>query len=214
MLRNNRKTFILTSVIILLPVFAGLILWNKLPDSMATHFSMDNEANGYSNKLLAIIGLPLVFLALHIFSAIVRAKDPRKRNMSNKMYNLVLWIAPCISIFTAAYIYAYNLGFKMDISFFTSMLIGMLLAVAGNYLPKIRQNYTMGIRLPWTLANEENWNKTHRMGGIIWMIAGIVLMIITLISRADSLWGMLGVIVISVMIPCIYSFFLHVKKGL
>ncbi len=214
MLKINKKTLIITSIITLLPALVGILLWDKLPDTMATHFGLNNEANGFSSKTFAVFVLPLILLGLHLFCAIVTANDPRKQNISQKMYNLVLWITPVISIIVTAVTYPYNLGIKMDISWFANLFVGLLFVIIGNYLPKARQNYTIGIKLPWTLANEENWNKTHRLGGIIWMIAGIILILTSFAGALNKEWVILGVVFIAVIIPSLYSFFLHAKKGL
>ena len=200
MLKKNRKTLILTSIIILLPILVGIVLWNKLPDTMVTHFGIDNEVNGFSSKFFGVLGLPLILLAIHLFSAIVTAKDLRKQNISNKMYTLCLWIGPCI--------------IKLNIGLFASMFVGVIFIIIGNYLPKMRQNYTIGIKLPWTLANEENWNKTHRLAGYMYIILGMFIIMVALIDAFNSLIFMLIAVLISVLILGLYSFILHVRKGL
>lgn len=214
MLRKNKKALILTSIIILLPILVGIVLWDKLPDTMATHFGIDNEADGFSSKFVGIFGLPLILLAIHLFCAIVTSKDPRKQNISNKIYTLCLWIAPCISIFVSTIIYQYNLGIKLNIGLFASLFIGLIFIIVGNYLPKMRQNYTIGIKLPWTLANEENWNKTHRLAGCLYIILGIFIIISALIDTFNSLILMLIAVLISIFIPGLYSFILHIRKDL
>jgi len=95
----------------------GVIFWNRLPDVMATHFGANNEANGYSSKPFAVFVLPLFLLVIHWLCAFVTARDPRKQNISPKMYTLVLWIAPIISLIIAAIEYPVNLGYQMDIAF-------------------------------------------------------------------------------------------------
>ncbi|MSS77118.1 SdpI family protein [Anaerococcus sp. AGMB00486] len=214
MLMRNRKTLILTSIIILLPILIGLLLWDKLPDTMATHIGFDNEANGFSSKIFGIVGLPLILLLIHLFASVVTAKDPRKQNISDKMYTLVLWIIPCISIFVSAFMYLYNLGIRLNITLFFSVFIGLIFIIIGNYLPKVRQNYTLGIKIPWTLANEENWNKTHHLAGILYIVLGIFLILATFIDLFKNLFPMLIVVIIAVLIPGIYSFLLHVRNGL
>ena len=91
--------------------------------------------------------------------------------------------------------------------------MGLLFVVIGNYLPKARRNYTIGIRLPWTLANEENWNRTHRIGGFLWVIGGILMIIMALTGLGRAGW-MIGLFVVNALVPCIYSCWLHVKCGL
>ena len=213
MLKANRKTLIITSIVILLPMLNGVILWSRQPDVMATHFGANNEVNGYSGKAFAVFGLPVFLLAVHWLCAFVTARDPRKKNISPKMYTLVLWIAPIISLIVAAIVYPVNLGYQMDITFYMELFLAVLFVVIGNYLPKTRQNYTIGIRIPWTLANEENWNRTHRFAGYIWLIGGILLFFICLIRIISPDW-LIGVILVMALVPCIYSYWLHAKKGL
>lgn len=213
MLKANRKTLIITSIVTILPVLIGIICWDHLPDVMATHFGMNNEANGFSSKAFAVFGLPLVLLAVLWVGAFVTAHDPKRQNISPKMFSLMLWIAPAISLVAAATMYPVNLGYELDIAFFGELLLGLMFIIIGNYLPKARQNYTIGIKIPWTLANEENWNRTHRLAGYLWMICGILMIIISLTRFVPAKW-LVGILLITVLVPCIYSFWLYAKKGM
>ena len=213
MLKANRKTLIITSTVTILPVLIGIICWDRLPDVMATHFGMNNEANGFSSKAFAVFGLPLVLLAVLWVGAFVTAHDPKRQNISPKMFSLMLWIAPVISLVAATTIYPVNLGYELDIAFFSELLVGLMFIIIGNYLPKARQNYTIGIKIPWTLANEENWNRTHRLAGYLWMICGILMILISLTRFVPAEW-LVGIFLIMVLVPCIYSFWLHAEKAL
>ena len=77
----NKRTLVLTSVVILLPMLFGLALWNKLPEEVPTHFDFSGTPNGYSGRLFAVVGLPLFVLACHLFSAIVMRADPKSRTL-------------------------------------------------------------------------------------------------------------------------------------
>ena len=213
MLKVNRKTLIITSIVTILPVLIGIICWNRLPDVMATHFGFNNEANGFSSKAFAVFGLPLILLAVLWVGAFVTAHDPKRQNISPKMFSLMLWIAPVSSLVAAATIYPVNLGYELDIAFFGELLLGLMFIIIGNYLPKARQNYTIGIKIPWTLANEENWNRTHRLAGYLWMICGILMILISLTRFVPAEW-LVGIFLIMVLVPCIYSFWLHAEKAL
>ena len=213
MLKANRKTLIITSIVTILPMLIGVICWNRLPDVMATHFGLNNEANGFSSKALAVFGLPAFLLALLWVGAFVTSRDPKKQNISPKVFSLTLWIVPVLSLFVAATMYPINLGYKLDVIFFAELLLGMLFIIIGNYLPKARQNYTIGIKIPWTLANEENWNRTHRLAGYLWMIFGILMILIGVTRFVPAAW-LIGIILMTVLVPCIYSFWLHASKGL
>ena len=213
MLKANRKTLIITSIVTILPMLIGVICWNRLPDVMATHFGLNNEANGFSSKAFAVFGLPAFLLALLWVGAFVTSRDPKKQNISPKVFSLTLWIVPVLSLFVAAMMYPINLGYKLDVIFFAELLLGLLFIIIGNYLPKARQNYTIGIKIPWTLANEENWNRTHRLAGYLWMIFGILMILIGVTRFVPAAW-LIGIILMTVLVPCIYSFWLHAKKGL
>lgn len=213
MMKANKKTLIITSIVTILPVLIGIICWNRLPDVMATHFGFNNEANGFSSKAFAVFGLPLILLAVLWVGAFVTAHDPKRQNISPKMFSLMLWIAPVISLVAAATIYPVNLGYELDIAFFSELLLGLMFIIIGNYLPKARQNYTIGIKIPWTLANEENWNRTHRLAGYLWMICGILMILISLTRFVPAEW-LVGIFLIMVLVPCIYSFWLHAEKAL
>ena len=213
MLKENKRTLIITSIVTILPIFVGVFFWNRLPDVMATHFGIHNEANGFSSKAFTVFGIPLFLLAVLWLGAVVTAHDPRKQNISSKMFTLVLWIVPVVSLFGAATVYPYNLGYHVNISFVSELLMGLLFIIIGNYLPKARQNYTIGIKIPWTLANEENWNRTHRFAGFLWLICGILLIVMALCGVENPLWPIL-LLAVFVIIPIIYSYFLHTKRGL
>ena len=213
MLKENKRTLIITSILTILPVLIGLFLWNRLPNQMATHFGMNNEADGFSSKVFAVFGLPLFLLVMQWFCALVISRDPRKQNISSKLFTLVLWIMPCVSLYTAAILYPYNLGYAMNISFVAGLLIGVMFIVVGHYLPKARQSYTVGIRIPWTLANDENWNRTHRLAGHLWVAGGILMVIGALSGIMKGEW-MIAVLLILTLIPCVYSYLLHAKHGL
>ena len=213
MLKANRKTLIITSIVTILPMLIGILCWNRLPDVMATHFGINNEANGFSSKAIAVFGIPVFLLAVLWLGAFVTSHDPKRQNISQKMFSLVLWIAPAISLAAAATMYPINLGYELDITFFSGLLLGLMFIIIGNYLPKARQNYTIGIKIPWTLANEENWNRTHRLAGYLWMVCGILMVLISVMRLGQAQW-LVGIILIMVLVPCIYSYWLHAKKGL
>jgi uncharacterized membrane protein len=93
------------------------------------------------------------------------------------------------------------------------ILMGILFILIGNYMPKTRQNYTIGIKVPWALDNEENWNRTHRLAGYLWVAGGLILVILALAGLSNPVL-MIGVVVVFTLVPAIYSWWLHAKKGL
>ncbi|MBQ3560130.1 MAG: SdpI family protein [Agathobacter sp.] len=209
-MKKNLKTMIITSIIILAPIVAGLILWDKLPAEMATHFGENGEPNGWSSKEFAVFGMPLFLLAVHWFCAFFTGVDPKKENISNKMMTLVLWICPVVAIFGCGSTYMYALDNSINTTALGILLVGCMFLVVGNYMPKVKQSYTLGIKLPWTLNSEENWNRTHRFAGGIWMLAGVLVLVG---GFAEQFWVVFVAILLAVAIPTVYSYILF-KKGI
>lgn len=209
MIKKNLKTMIITSIIILAPIVVGLLLWDKLPAEMATHFDSNGEPNGWSSKEFAVIGLPLLLLGVHWFCAAFTGVDPKKENISNKIMTLILWICPVIAIVGDGSMYLYAINNSVNTTIIGIVLVGCMFLVVGNYMPKMKQSYTLGIKLPWTLDSEENWNRTHRLAGGIWMVAGVLVLIGGFI---EQFWIVLVALFVAVLIPVIYSYILY-KKG-
>ena len=209
MMKKYKKRIIISSVITLLPILAGLILWNRLPDTIATHFGNDNVANGWSSKPFVVFAMPLLLLGLHLFILFVTMNDPKRKNISEKMLGFLIWFVPVLSVFIFSITYCNALGMNVNIGMAVNIIVGIVFLVIGNYLPKCKQNYTAGIRIPWTLNSTENWNRTHRLAGWLFMLGGILFFL-----NAFLQWsGMFFVIIVIALLPEVYSFLLY-KKGI
>ncbi|MBR5561968.1 MAG: SdpI family protein [Clostridia bacterium] len=210
MIKKNLKTLVITTAVILLPILAGLILWDKLPEEIATHFNAQGVADGFSSKAFGVFGLPVILAALHWICTLGTNADPKQKNHSDKMQTLVLWICPLISLLVSSVIYTYAMGIDVDILSITTLLFGAMFIVTGNYLPKCKQNYTMGIKLPWTLNDEENWNYTHRITGKVWVAGGVVILLTAAFRQA---WILFIITLVMVVIPFVLSYLFHRKKN-
>jgi len=210
MIKKNLKTLIITSIVILLPILAGLLLWNQLPDPMPTHWNAAGEIDGWSSKPFAIFGLPAILLAAQWLCVLGTAADPKKNNHPEKILHLVLWIIPVLSVVLHMFVYLIALGYGVRMEVVMPIFMGLLFVIIGNYLPKCKQNYTIGIKIPWTLNNEENWNKTHRFAGWLWTFCGILIM---LTGFFGGFWIFFIVVLLMVLAPFAYSYMLH-RKGL
>ena len=151
MLKENKWKILITTLIVLLPILVGCILWDRLPDTIATHFGVDNEPNGWNSKTFAVFGLPGVMAALHLFCLIATSVDPKQKNIGKKALGIVFWIMPATSLIMCTMTYAVALGVQVDVGFVAILFIGLLLIVLGNRMPKAKQNYSFGIKTPWAL---------------------------------------------------------------
>ena len=212
MLKKYRKTLVITTVVMLLPVLVGLILWNKLPERVPTHFGPSGEPDDWSSKAFAVFGLPAIIMALHWVCVLGSLKmDPKAHNIDGRMMGLVLWICPVIAVVCGIGLtYGTALGLDMNVQIFMPLLVGLVMVIIGNWLPKCKQSYTMGIKLPWTLDNEDNWNRTHRFAGPIWVVCGMIIMVSAIFGGA-FLWVMLAAFLVMILAPAVYSYLLFRK---
>lgn len=213
MLKNNRRALLLSSAIILLPVLIGLLLWNRLPQEVPTHFGPDGQADGWSSKPFAVFGLPAFLLAVHWVCLFFTAKDPKNETQHHKVAGLVLWICPVVSLFVAFVSYAAALGLDVNVSLIAMLLVGVMFVAVGNYMPKCKQNHTIGIKIPWTLNDEGNWNATHRFAGKVWVIGGLLFIVCAFLPPPVFVWAFLPLIFALVLIPTLYSYNYHKKHG-
>ena len=210
MIKKNLKLLIITSIVILLPIVAGLIFWDQLPAQMPTHWNAAGEVDGWSSKPFAVFGLPMIMLAAQWLCVLGTASDPKKKNHTAKVLHLVLWIVPVLSVVLHTITYLTVLGYGVRIEMVMPIFIGLVFVVIGNYLPKCKQSYTIGIKIPWTLNNEENWNKTHRFAGFLWVICGVVIMLTGIFGGFIIFFA---ITLVMVLAPIIYSYILH-RRGL
>lgn len=206
---NRKKMILLTSLLVLIPMIVGLILWNKLPEEIPVHFNASGEADNYESKAFAIFFIPLFLWAMHLLTGFVTLADPKKQNISDKVFLLVLYICPSAAVFGTIVMYTGALGLPVSVNMLGNLFVGIVFIAVGNYMPKTRQNYTIGIKIPWALNDTENWNQTHHFAGIVWIICGAVLIINAFL---DCIWIVPVCIAGAALLPTVYSFFLYLRK--
>lgn len=212
MSKQTKRKILISSLLVLLPIAVGLLVWDRLPEQMATHWGADGTADGFSSRLNAVITLPLIMLPLHWLVIFVTHKDPKNKGQSSKVLNLSFWLIPAISLFGNAMTYAAAFGKEPDPFLLVGPLLGVVFVVVGNYLPKCKQNYTFGIRVRWALENEENWNATHRFGGKVFVACGLVTIASAFLPAALLPWVMIGVIVFAAGGTILYSWLYHRRQ--
>ena len=209
MIKKNLKLLIVATLVILLPIVAGVVLWEQIPEEVPIHWNMQGEVDGWCGKTFAVFALPLLLTALHWLVVFMTSVDPKKQNQPEKMMVLVFWLVPALSVIFFAFTYASALGKEVLVNVIVPVFSGVVFVIIGNYMPKCKQNYTVGIKIPWTLNSEENWNKTHRLAGWIWVIGGIAVM---LSGFFGILWSILPTTLIMAIVPIVYSYILY-RKG-
>ncbi|MBQ9859430.1 MAG: SdpI family protein [Clostridia bacterium] len=210
--KRNKWTMLITSVVILLPILVGIFVWDTLPTELPYHWNVRGEVDNWVSRGTAVFLMPCVLLAFQWLCFLLSALDPKQKNVKDKPLRMVLWIIPVLNILLNVIVYLTALGQELDVAALLSLFMGALFVVIGNYLPKCRQSYTMGIKLPWTLHDEENWNATHRMAGKLWLGGGLLTMACALLPPVAMTIVMLTILVVMVAVPTVYSYRFYKKK--
>jgi uncharacterized membrane protein len=196
-------TDLVLAVIGLVPFVFALIVYDRLPETMATHFGIEGQADGWQGKgSFLVLGIPL-------FMKESRRIDPRSENYEkfDSVYEIFrLGITLFLSAAVGATIF-YNLGYAFSMQMFVLVGLGLFLMTIGNYMGQVRFNYFIGIKTPWTLANEEVWRRTHRASGPLIVITGVVTVIAAFLPSQAAVWVFGIMFALSMLVfPMLYSY--------
>jgi uncharacterized membrane protein len=202
-------------LIIPIPALYLALLWKKIPETVPMHFDLQGNIDRYGTKqelLYLIIGLTILTTVVYLLVTNIYKIDPKKYAAQNKerMQRIAFYVAAYLSAVFVMIIYTVvhdNSGFMMK---FVFIAMGLLLALLGNNMHNIKPNYFAGIRLPWTLENEENWRKTHQFAGRLWFFGGLIFAVLVFLLN-DKWAGYIGAALLAVLIiiPVIYSYNLY-----
>jgi uncharacterized membrane protein len=206
-------------LVIIAPVIYLLIVWNDLPSTVPIHYNFQGEPDRYGNKsqMWFVLGLiTVVNILVYLLLTNVHRFDPSKKAIKNidKNCRLAFAISLFMSVISTVIVY-YTAHSE---SKFNSNLIltgvGLLFAFVGNYMYTIKPNYFAGFRLRWTLTNEENWRKTHLLGGKLWFAGGLLIAMLSLILPGTISFIVVGVILLTIIIiPGLYSYRLYKNQS-
>ena len=212
MIRRYWKQGLLSSLCILLPIPLGLLLLDRFPEQLATHFDLSGQADGWSEPLGSIFLTPLLFLATQWLCIGLFALDRRNRDQHPKLMATVLWLMPLLSIMVSLVTYALALDWDVSVPGLMTACFGIMFLLLGNYMPKSRPNRTIGIRVPWTLQDDENWVATHRFGGRLWFFGGLILLPAALLPDRLCLSILVVVLVVLSVGSTLYSYLFYRRK--
>ncbi len=208
----DKKIIIVTTFVSLLPIIMGVILYPKLPDMIPTHFDYHGKINGYTQKYVFVFFFPIFMALFNSLMILITNLDPKRKSNKDKIVHIFYWIIPIMSVVLSTISYLKAINVNVNINIIAAMIPGFTFLIIGNYMPKIKQNYTFGIRLPWTLDDPNNWEKTHRFAGPIWFSGGLIMIFIQLFSRGSVyITSLLIILTVIVLAPTIYSYNLYRK---
>ena len=201
-------------VIAALAVAMSIWAYPQLPPTVATHWGLNGTPNGYSSRLWALSIIPLMLVIMTVIFNVLPKIDPRHENYAKFLSSYWL-IANAVIVFLLVahgLIIAAGLGFSIKIDRLMPLGIGLLFVFLGNFLTRVEPNWFVGIRTPWTLSSDTVWRRTHRTGGWVFVIGGLVLASTALLPRAAFLPVLVATIVIMPAVPIVQSYVLWKRE--
>lgn len=170
-MKKISKLTVITTLITLLPIALGIALYDRLPEVVATHWNIHNRPDGWSSRAMAVFGIPCIMAALNLVCG--GATDRlQSEGVPKRVLALCRWIIPVLSLILVPVMLYSAMGVSFDMGRIVCSMLGIMFIIIGNYLPKCRRNGVVGIKIPWTLSSDENWDKTHRFAGFVWIVCG------------------------------------------
>jgi uncharacterized membrane protein len=174
---NNKSSFVMNSVVVSTMLFVSTWAWNQIPDTqlIPVHYGINGLPDRYGGKLEGLLAIPLLGMGLTALFSILPCLEPRSDHLlrSKKAYFVTALSSMILLLSLHTAIILQALGWRINVATVAAVGVSILLAVIGNYLSKVRSNFSFGIRTPWTLSSEQSWNKTHRLGGRLLFTLGI-----------------------------------------
>ena len=202
------RKYVFSFLFIALSFVISLIALPYMPDQMAMHWNINGEADQFWNKSYAVFFGPLLMIIIISLFVLLPKVDPKKENYKKFSGSYNIFVNMFIVFFFLLHIVTigYNLGLDLDISLVVIIVVGLFFIILGNYMPRIKHNYFMGIRTPWTLANEKTWTKTHQLGGKVFVLAGVCMMLISFLPGLYKFIGLMVIIIFTLLISTISSY--------
>jgi uncharacterized membrane protein len=190
------------------------MVYNQLPEQVPIHWGIDGQIDRYGSKVWVYV---TAFLPLAMFGLmkVIPKIDPRKDNYIKHADSYEIMVTGIILFmgFLHWAVILYSMGYNFNIIVLLKGTIGILFMLLGNYMPRIRHNYTLGIRTPWTLASESVWQKTHRAGGYGFMAVGLIWFLASPVESIYAFASLLGLLFLFVGWIFVYSYVLFRREG-
>ena len=214
-MNSKKKTNIIIAVILLVSIAITAVMYPSIPDIIPTHWGVNGQIDGTGPKYMLFVfwGIAAGVNLLMLFAEKI---DPKGENYARfpKVFNVfrVFFTAMLCGMELLSIGFAFNPQFA-NMNTIMFILMGGMFVLLGNYMPKVKHNYTFGIKTPWTLDSETVWNKTHRMAGPLWVASGLVIMAMAFVKTSSlAAYVMLAVVIVAVIVPMVYSYFEFKKE--
>jgi uncharacterized membrane protein len=200
-------------ILMIIAAFAiSIYFYPMLPDRIPTHWNFKGEIDGYSGKLSGAYMLPVMNLAMYGLFIILPSIDPRRENykLFSSTYIYFRYLFHIYFLGMHVIVIAAALGYNVDTGRLVMLAVSLLFMLMGNVMGRVKHNYFVGIKTPWTLASEEVWKKTHRLAALLWTIAGFLGAVFALL-RVNLGWIFIIILMVPALVPAIYSYIIFNK---
>ncbi len=209
---NTKVTSIIVLTLIAIALVVGLTLWNQLPDQMASHWNSNDQVDGYISRFWGVFLMPLITLGMFVMFLVVPAIDPLKANISQfrEAFNMFIALMVAFMLYIHGLTLVWSLGYQ-DFKMSAAMLpfMGILFIAIGYLLRQAKRNFFIGIRTPWTLSSDSVWDKTHRLGSVLFMVSGAFAIAGGFFGGMAAFWLMFAPLIGSSLFLVIYSYILY-----
>ena len=198
-------------LLILVMFLSGIALYSRLPDQIPIHWNIEGEVDDYASHFWGVFMLPFTNLLVLLIFTFMPLLDPRKENYPkfSRSYRAIKAITVVFFAVLHFLVLAFALGYELDISRIVVVGAALLFIVMGNYLPKVKHNYFVGVRVPWTLASEKVWKKTHRFAGKLFVISGIIIFLSIFVSEIIRFWLIMICALVTSLASMVYSYLVY-----
>ena len=207
------RKYLIPLIIIFLSICISFFFFPSLPDSMASHWNMYGEVDGYSSRLFNVLFFPILQIFLFLLLYIVPRIDPKRKNILKfeGKFDLFVYSILIFMLLLQIYAFLWNTGVEIPVEIVMPVLMGILFFIVGEMVKDAKQNYTIGIKTPWTLSSERVWDKTHRLGGRLFKICGI-LSILSVFFSSYAFITVIGTVILTTIYLFIYSYLEYRKE--
>ncbi len=201
------KKHLIPILTISLSILVSIFFFRYLPDSMASHWNAQGVVDGYTSRLFNVLFFPLINVFLFLLFKYIPKIDPKWKSILvfEDKFNLFVSSMLIFMVLLQLEVYLWNIGIIIPIAVVMPILMGGLFIVVSILLKDAKQNYTIGIRTPWTLHSESVWDKTHALGAKLFLASGILSIVSVLVPKYSFLF-VIGSVILSTVILFVYSY--------
>jgi uncharacterized membrane protein len=204
-------TVFITLILIAAAVVLSLAVYNRLPERVASHWNVNDQVDGTMSRFWGVFLMPLITAGMLGLFLLIPAIDPMRANIQTfrRQFNLFITLIVGFLLYLHVLTILWNLGwhgFRMSTAMLPAM--GLLFVFVGAMLRVARRNYSIGIRTPWTLASDHVWDRTHRVGAVLFVLSGILAALGALFPGPTAFWFVFGPLLMSTLFLVVYSYIL------